>query len=119
MSAHLFSLMRDPRYFNPIPDEFWPDRWLVRDTYTLPSGQAIPSSQVLITKGIFIPFSMGSQNCAGKNVAMMEMRAMLSGVIQKFDVAVAKEYRLSSYEEKIVDMYITHRGPLPVILTAR
>ncbi len=119
MAAHLFSMQRDARYFSPIPDDFWPDRWLSQESYTLPSGEIIPPSNVVNTKGVFLPFSIGSQNCVGKSVAMMEMRAILCAIVQQFDVKSGKGFRLNSYEESIKDVYITHRGPLFGNLTPR
>ncbi|CAL1708270.1 unnamed protein product [Somion occarium] len=119
VSAHLFSLHRDPRYFYPIPDTFWPDRWLTQSSYTLPSGDTIPSTQLTHNKAVFNPFSAGRQSCAGKLIAWMEMRAIMCGVLQKFDIDPINGSEFESYENGLVEVYITHRGALPLRLKAR
>jgi len=119
VSAHLLSTQRDPRYFGPLPDTFWPDRWLSQDTYVLPSGSPITKDQLTTNKNVFHPFSMGPQNCAGKAIALMEMRAVLCAIVRNFDMVPAEGFRLESWEENLIDVYITHSGPLFVSLTAR
>ncbi|CAL1708242.1 unnamed protein product [Somion occarium] len=119
VSADLFSLHRDPRYFSPIPDTFWPDRWLTQSSYTLPSGDTIPSTQLIHNKAVFNPFSAGRQNCAGKSIAWIEMRAIMCAVLQRFDIDAVDGFELESYEKSLVEVYVTHRGALPLRLKTR
>lgn len=49
----------------------------------------------------------------------MKMRAYLCAIIQQFEFAPAEDFRMESWEENIVDVYITHHGPLFVNLTSR
>lgn len=107
VSVHQYSLHRDPHYFNPLPDVYWPDRWLTQETYTLPTGDNIPANQLILDKGSFIPFSIGSQNCAGKAVALLEMRAVLCAFLQRFEVKRAEDVKLEAWEDGIEDCYIT------------
>ncbi|CAL1710751.1 unnamed protein product [Somion occarium] len=119
VSAHLYTMHRDPRYFYPLPDTYWPDRWLTQESYILPSGESISSSDLIVNKTVYQPFSYGQQNCAGKVVANMEMRAVLSALLHKFDIKPARGFKLQEYEDSICDVYITYRGALPVTLHAR
>lgn len=119
VSVHLTSLHRNPQEFSPLTNTFWPDRWLAQETYTLPGGEVISKDQVVTNRAAYIPFSTGPQNCAGKALALAEMRAVFAAVMQKFEVRKAKDYDLDDWEKKLIDVYITLRGPLPVVLTAR
>ncbi len=107
VSVHQYSLHRDPRYFAPLPEVYWPDRWLSQETYHLPTGDVIPASQLVLDKVSFIPFSIGPQNCAGKAVAQLEMRAVLCALIQRFDLKRAEGARLEDWEDGIEDCYVT------------
>ena len=117
--VHTYSLHRNPQEFSPLPDTFWPDRWLTQDTYVLPGGDVIHKDQVVTNRAAFVPFSLGPQNCVGKALAQVEMRAVTAALVQRFDVHKAKEYDLDSWEKSLVDVYITLRGPLPAVLTPR
>lgn len=57
--------------------------------------------------------------CAGKAVAMMEIRALVCAVLQNFDMeAVDKKY-LDQWEDGIYEIFVTKRGILPVHLKSR
>ena len=53
----------------------------------------------------------------------MEMRAALCAVFQKFDIEAVKGGEGSDdaekWEDRLVEVYITHKGPLRVILKDR
>ena len=110
---------RDRREFAPIPDMFWPDRWLAQATYVLPSGDTINHNHVITSRGSFIPFSFGPQNCAGRALAIVELRMVTCALVQQFDMHVAKGYDLDNWEKEIQDVYLTNRGKLPVSLLTR
>ena len=110
---------RDPRYFSPLPDTFWPDRWLNQESYVLPHGETIGKDDIVLNRSVFMPFSYGQQNCPGKTFANMEMKAVLSAIIHNFDLKPAPGTSLDAYENSIADVYITRKGPLPVKLISR
>lgn len=110
---------RDPRYFYPLPETFWPDRWLNEATYTLPTGDVITKDKLIHNRNVFVPFSFGLRSCAGKSVAVLEMRAVLCALVQKFDVTKAPEYKLDDWEKDLRDVFITSCGPLTVELNPR
>lgn len=119
VSVPMYTLHRNLQEFSPLPDTFWPDRWLTEDTYVLPTGEVISKDQVVTNKAAFVPFSLGPQNCVGKALAQVELRAIAAALVQRFDVRKAKEYDLESWEKDLGDAYITLRGPLPAVLTPR
>lgn len=112
-------MQRDPRYFYPIPDEFWPDRWLDQHSYELPSGQVIPKNELIHNRSVFLPFSAGMRSCVGKNIALLEMRAVLCATLQKFDIAKAPGYDLDDWERDMRDSFVATCGPLMVVLKSR
>ncbi len=66
-----------------------------------------------------MPFSTGPANCAGKNLVLAEMRAVVAVLVQRFDVRFAEGYDVESYKEKLADRFITQVGELNVMLSLR
>ncbi|KAK4118830.1 cytochrome P450 [Parathielavia appendiculata] len=66
------------------PDKFIPERWLPEAEYT---GIRFDRER----HGAFQPFSVGSRNCVGKNLAYMEMRLILARLIWNYDLVLADE----------------------------
>jgi cytochrome P450 len=119
VAAHFYSLFRNSEYFSPLPDTFWPDRWLTQEEYILPTGDAISKDKVVINRNALVPFSLGPQNCPGKALAWMEMRAVVCGIMHRFDLRRANDYDLDAWEKSLIDVYVTLRGKLPGILMPR
>ncbi|KAH8104189.1 high nitrogen upregulated cytochrome P450 monooxygenase 1 [Phellopilus nigrolimitatus] len=105
-----YVLHRDPRYFSPIPDTFWPDRWL--QTFE-------KNSRIITNTAAFIPFSFGPANCAGKMLALAEMRSVIALLLQRFDMRFAKGYDARRWEAELENNFVMKVGNLPVVLTAR
>jgi len=119
VSAHLATMQRDARYFYPLPDEFWPDRFLISDTYELPSGQVIPHDKVVLNRNVFLPFSTGLRACPGKSLALVEMRAVVCAVLQRFELSKAPNFDLDDWEKSLRDDFVASSGPLMVRICAR
>ncbi|GJJ07635.1 hypothetical protein Clacol_001839 [Clathrus columnatus] len=60
---------RDPRYFFPNPNIFWPERWLPDLKY---------EGEFRLDRSAFLPFSSGPANCVGKALALQELRVIVS-----------------------------------------
>nr|BAL05112.1 cytochrome P450 [Phanerodontia chrysosporium] len=119
VSVHHYSVHRNSQDFSPIPDTFWPDRWLDQDAYVLPNGDVIGKGEVRTNRGAFMPFSVGPQQCAGKNLAMVELRAVACGLFRRFDLSLSERMNICDYEKGLRDAYTTVRGPLYVKLKPR
>ncbi|KLO13822.1 high nitrogen upregulated cytochrome P450 monooxygenase 2 [Schizopora paradoxa] len=104
----LYPLLRDPRYFSPHPDDFLPERWL-SDT----------KDDFVTNTDAFIPFSFGPANCAGKNLAWVEMRMAVALLMQRFQMRFAEGFDPLSWEDGLEDCLVLKRGKLPVILALR
>ncbi|KAF8640282.1 hypothetical protein AX16_010177 [Volvariella volvacea WC 439] len=115
-----YTIHRDPRYFSPCPDSFIPERWLSREQQ-LELEPAIfrDEKSVHLEHDAFIPFSTGPMNCVGKNLAVMEMRMMVCLMLKTFDMQLEKGYDTRVWHDQVQDYFITVRGKLPVVLTAR
>ena len=67
--------MIDPKNF-PRPLELIPERW-----YSRP--------ELILQKDAWQPFSSGPFGCIGKNLALMELRTLVSKLVKEFDIAFA------------------------------
>lgn len=138
-------LGRNPAYFTPRPDTFWPERWLhsssakrtpkqfARAASTAhghaasesgPSESKFESAEarpdeVHTNAAAFIPFSYGPANCAGRNLALVEMRMVVALLVQRFDMKFVDGYNPGGWEKAIKDWLVVKLGELPVILTPR
>ncbi|KZP29270.1 cytochrome P450 [Athelia psychrophila] len=118
--SHFYSVHRDARSFSPLPDVFWPDRWLSEGERTSPFSPAHKGPvNVVLDRTAFTPFSFGPSNCVGKNLAMQELRMVVCLMLQSFDMRLAEGYDAQRWEREIEDRLISHTGELPVVLLAR
>lgn len=119
ISLCAYVIHRDQQHFHPLTDTFWPDRWLVQNEYVLPTGLVVGQDQVVTNRDVFMPFSQGPMVCAGKNVALAEMRALVCAVLQQFDFEYVDRAGLANWEGDLQEIFTTKRGVLPVVLRAR
>ncbi|KAF7974713.1 hypothetical protein HWV62_11507 [Athelia sp. TMB] len=118
--SHFYSIQRDQRYFSPLPETFWPDRWLSESERTSPFGSGYKGPvNVVVDRTAFTPFSFGPSICVGKNLALQELRMVVCLMLQTFDMRLAEGYDAQRWEKEIEDRLITHTGELPVVLTPR
>jgi len=122
LSLNYYSIHRDPRYFSPEPDRFWPDRWLPPKHWCAigdPSRPLDPDTPVIHDLDAYVPFSYGTRLCVGKTLAQMEIRVVAASVVQKFDMVVVDGYDIKQWDRDLQDFYVSMTGPLPVCLTER
>ena len=119
VSLVAYTVHRNPANFSPLPNSFWPDRWLAQDSYILPTGDIVDASEVRNRREAFMAFSQGQMVCAGRNVAQAEMRAVTCALVQQFDFKITDRAYLDTWEDKLFEMFTTKRGALPVRITAR
>ncbi|KAI9068088.1 high nitrogen upregulated cytochrome P450 monooxygenase 2 [Trametes sanguinea] len=128
MFLHPYSLHRDPRYFSPFTDGFWPERWLVaagrislgEGLRGAPDGYTkVDSVTFKHNEAAFLPFSHGPGNCVGKQLAMQEMRAVVCALLQKFDLRLREGWDVREYDRGFKDYFVTTRPEVPMTLQAR
>lgn len=114
-----YVLHRDPRYFSPDPEAFIPDRWLTPSK----NGKDSQAPEFLTTKDAFIPFSYGPANCAGKSLALTEMRAVITLLLKRFDLGFESKDSLEvqrvKWESQMKDRFVFTKGKLPIWLKER
>ncbi|KAH7915812.1 cytochrome P450 [Hygrophoropsis aurantiaca] len=107
-----YVLHHDSRYFSPDPDRFWPDRWLK-------ASNANTSDAVICDRSAFIPFSFGPANCAGKPLAVLELKSLVSLLVMHFEMSFDDRFDPSSWERNLKDHFVLGKGALMVKLTMR
>jgi cytochrome P450 len=73
----------------------------------------------ILDPSAFIPFSYGPANCVGRNLALVELRAITCYIVQRFNFRPKKGFNMKSWEEGIEDYFVVKRPPLPVVVEAR
>ncbi|KAF1840748.1 cytochrome P450 [Cucurbitaria berberidis CBS 394.84] len=86
-----FTIYRDPRNFVD-PDSFIPERWTDRP-------------DLVLDKSAFHPFSTGPYSCAGKGLAMMELRSVVGRVLDEFDIVLPEGFVSEHYFEDIKEHF--------------
>jgi cytochrome P450 len=137
MTNRFIVVHRDPRYFSPDPLEFWPERW----TKDGPKLAEARGKEFRLSQAAYIPFSFGTcpshdfhtpfsseecistssgpANCAGRSLALHEMRTVLATIIRRFDIEYAPSFTARDWEDQLTDRFVFMRGPLLVILRQR
>ena len=64
-------------------------------------------------------FSLGPYTCAGKPLAVIELRAVMCAMVQQCDVRVADGFDLQSWDRNLREVFGMSRGKLEVILSMR
>lgn len=67
----------------------------------------------------FIPFSFGAANCAGRALALTEIRTIVALLVQRFEMKLDPRYTTTEWEEHLEDLFAFSCGRLPVVLTSR
>lgn len=67
----------------------------------------------------YMPFSIGHANCAGKNLALAEMRLVIALLMQRFDMRFAPGYDAQRWDEDMQDFLIVKPGKLFVVIKPR
>ncbi|KAK4705021.1 hypothetical protein P7C70_g1196, partial [Phenoliferia sp. Uapishka_3] len=102
------TIMQDPRNFSPDPKGWRPSRWID------------PSSELAFNPKAFIPFSYGAYNCAGKPLALLEIRYLVTLFALSFDATFAEGFSCEEFEKSVLDRFTVQIGkPLEVRLTVR
>ncbi|KAF5329713.1 hypothetical protein D9619_009153 [Psilocybe cf. subviscida] len=107
-----YCLHRNPTHFSPRPDDFWPERWYGADYNSKVPGYALDTSA-------FIAFSYGPAGCAGKPMALLELRYMVTTLVGKFEMAFAPGYNPDHWDRDLKDRFNMVKGALPVEISLR
>ncbi|KAJ7614590.1 high nitrogen upregulated cytochrome P450 monooxygenase 2 [Mycena polygramma] len=107
-----YAVHRDPRYFSPDPDRFWPERWLESENRN-------SLEPVQTDRSAFIPYSIGPMNCAGKAMAQLELQFVVATLVQELEMKLDPGWDRAQWEQSLEDFFIFKKGVLPVIIRQR
>ncbi|KAJ7595196.1 cytochrome P450 [Mycena floridula] len=112
---------RNPAHFNPSPESFIPERWIYAENNSIddPEMTALfSSSEFRLDKSAYFPWSLGPGNCAGKWLAVMEMREVVFALIAHFDFEPEGTADWEGWENRLKDRYLVIRD-LPILVKVR
>ncbi|OCL03915.1 cytochrome P450 [Glonium stellatum] len=101
----MHTAFRDERMF-ARPLEFIPERWTTQP-------------ELVKDSSCFIPFSVGPYSCVGKQLALMEMRYVVSQIVHRYDVSFAPAQNAESFLDGKRDTFTLALGPLDLVFTDR
>ncbi|EKM55979.1 uncharacterized protein PHACADRAFT_174150 [Phanerochaete carnosa HHB-10118-sp] len=113
--APTWSLHRDARNFAQ-PDAFLPERWLAPEDRDA-TGLASPGGAHDMRA--FVPFSYGPRNCVGKNLAMVEMKVVLTHMLQRLRLRFEEGFDPVAWESGLEDRFGLVVPRLPLIVERR
>ncbi|XXH00900.1 short-chain alcohol dehydrogenase [Hypoxylon texense] len=99
-------IQTDPRYWKEAAD-FVPERFGERRV------------EMGTDESPYMPFSLGIYSCAGKNMAIMELRIALSRIAQEFDISFAPGETGEKFDKEAEDVVTTNLPPLMLQFTPR
>ncbi|KAI8626135.1 cytochrome P450 monooxygenase-like protein [Xylariaceae sp. FL1651] len=100
-----YTILRSPRAF-VYPNEFIPERWTTRP-------------ELVLNKKAFCPFSLGRFSCIGKNLALNELRTVISKTVLEFDIAFAPGETGQTLLEESKDIFTMALAKLELRFTSR
>jgi fatty acid omega-hydroxylase len=100
-----YAMNRNPDIW-PDPLSFKPERWL--------DDNGEPLKEVSPYK--FVTFNAGPRMCLGKNLAYMEIKVVLSMLLNKFDIAPHGPPHSGEY---VATLVLPMKGGLKVVATRR
>lgn len=105
-----WATFRNPENFID-PDSFRPQRWLPA---THPLYESKYASD---NKAVFKPFSHGTRDCIGKNLAYAEMRVIIARILFRFDFEL--EPGQHNWHDQQTTFLVWKKGPLNITLKPR
>lgn len=88
--------------------QFRPERWL-------------SSPELVINRNAFMPFLMGPYICAGRTLAMMEIRSVISRTVHEFDIGFppGTKFDEEEYFSKVKEHFIASAPKQQLVFTKR
>lgn len=108
MAVHVLTVQRDPKNFTQ-PLEFVPERWTesLRDPTWTHNSKA------------WIPFQTGAYACAGKQLALNELRILVAKIIRNFDIVMPEGFDHAAFQNSIKAFQSIIMGPLQLQVKSR
>jgi cytochrome P450 len=78
----MYAIHHNPSYF-PSPFTFDPSRWI--------ESPAISPESIQLARKAFNPFSIGTRQCSGRNLAYLQLKLTLAHVLWRFDLRLSPD----------------------------
>mmetsp|Transcript_17811 Transcript_17811/g.32859 ORF Transcript_17811/g.32859 Transcript_17811/m.32859 type:complete len:547 (-) Transcript_17811:74-1714(-) len=99
---------RDPDYYED-PNCFKPERWLEDKRLKMKENVTVKSHVTVVGMSApYLPFSLGTRSCVGKNLALIELRIAVVKLLQHFDFTFVPNENFS--EDPLLCMTLNPRG---------
>ncbi|KAF8243151.1 cytochrome P450 [Wilcoxina mikolae CBS 423.85] len=103
----LYATMRDPRWFDS-PNEFKPERWIDPNPEELARMNAA-----------FHPFWVGRYQCAGKVLAMTQLKIVTTAVVKRYSFCLKEGLTAEKAMDGCLDTFTMEMGPVWCVFTER
>jgi cytochrome P450 len=100
-----YTLFRDARNFQD-PEKFIPERWTTQ-------------RHLVRNADVFAPFLLGSYNCLGKSLALMQVRHVVVELLRRYNMRLAPATDPNQYWASRTDGFVMGLGPLELIFEDR
>ncbi|KAK8084318.1 hypothetical protein PG997_005589 [Apiospora hydei] len=88
------------------PDEFVPERWTTEPDLVLDAS-------------VYAPFSVGRSSCAGKQLALIELRRTVALIVHRYDFALAPDQRIEAFESGLEDHFTLNPPEFKLVFKPR
>lgn len=88
------ALQKDPSFFDN-PEEFQPERWLDREV----ASRKGTEKEIIDHQLLKNPFSFGPRMCLGSRLAEMEIKSLMTRIVQDYEFILAYDCPVSEVEE--------------------
>jgi cytochrome P450 len=78
----MYAIHHNPDYF-PSPFTFNPSRWI--------EGPTTPPESVILARKAFNPFSIGTRQCSGRNLAYLQLKLTVAHILWRFDLRLTPD----------------------------
>ncbi|KAK8068944.1 hypothetical protein PG994_005560 [Apiospora phragmitis] len=88
------------------PGEFIPERWTTEPDLVLDASA-------------YAPFSIGRTSCAGKQLALIELRRTVALILHRYDFALAPKQQIEDFERGLEDHFTLNPPEFKLVFKAR
>ena len=99
--------------YSPLASHYLAD--IFPDPETFKPERFAPEKKAALPKGAYVPFGAGQRMCIGMRFAKLEIRAMVSLLLQRFDLSLPQDFSLAITQ---VPMLMPKDG-LPMVMRER
>ena len=79
------------------------------------ASRLTPEAKAALPKGAYVPFGGGSRTCIGMRFGQLEIKAIATSVLRRFELDLAPDYRLRIRQMPTIGP----KGGLPVVVRER